>query len=126
MLESQPLGFDLRWSRCVDGYRLADDSTVIESNSHDFEVYRPLAIPALFAEFANQKHTAQGMLEFTNQYGLILGKGSGQISTGGSVTKRFTKAEVDDLLTHHAQFKSTLAAFEKGDWRRPGSRSTPR
>jgi hypothetical protein len=115
MRESQPLGFDLKWSRCVDGYKLADNSTIIESNSPDFEIYRPLKNRALFAEFADQKPTPQGMLEFANQYGLMIGKGAEQISTGGSVTKRFTAAKVDELLKHHAEFKSTFAAFEKGN-----------
>jgi hypothetical protein len=109
---------ELRWSRCLDGYRFTAGSKGIESVSNRWnrwETYSPLKIPDLFAKFAHKKHTPEGMLEFANDWGLLTGSGMSSISTGGRVIRRAIVMAVDAMLAHHAEVRRALDQFNSGD-----------
>jgi len=135
---------DLRWQRCIDGYRFAPGpatkeiesfidfkstkrvakgerspnfrgTAIFNSNtgsiapiSKRFETYRPLQIPALFAEFARTASTSEGMLAFCNTFGLPTGPGSPR-------TARYAITTVDLLLREHAKMRRAFNQLERGD-----------
>jgi hypothetical protein len=107
---------DFEWQRCLDGYRVVRSH--VESASKRFERNRPLETPALFAKFAKDTSaSAEGMLEFCNQFGL-LGGGRPDIPRhirGSNSLTTYESARLDDLLLHHATMRRAFYLFERGN-----------
>lgn len=111
---------DLRWRRCIDGYRFAPGwtseehktgATIFKSNvaniapiSKRFETYRPLQIPALFAVFARTEPNADGMLEFCNKFGVPKPLAAG-----------LPMGTVNAFLREHRTIRRALSHLEQGD-----------
>lgn len=103
---------EFEWWRCLDGYRLHRSG--LDSISERFEQYRPLDTPALFAIFADAPHTAEGMRDFANHYGLL-----GSIRpdiTWGRGKPKFESVVVDDLLRHHTAMRRGVYLYGRHAW----------
>jgi len=100
---------EFEWWRCLDGYRLHRSG--LESASDRFERYRPLETPALFAIFADAPHTADGMLQFCNQFGLL---GGGRPDVPWPRAKPSKESVlVDALLMHHRAMRGALDTLKR-------------
>jgi hypothetical protein len=103
-------------ARCLDGYRLTSKEPFdaqIDSLSENFEVYRPDAFPALFQQFADVPHTAQGMLNFANNFGLI--GGLGYIAPSDLKGESYP---VRDILEQQNALREAIQFYEARDWPR--------
>lgn len=103
---------EFKWWRCLDGYRL--DRSGLDSASGRFEHYRPLDTPALFALFADSPHTADGMLQFCNQFGL-LGGSRPDITRDLNFLPTKEAVVMDVLLGHHRVMRRALDLLEKSN-----------
>lgn len=97
---------EFEWWRCLDGYR--GDRFGLELASERYEQYRPLDTPSLFAKFADAPHSAKGMRDFANQYGL-LGGSRAEIIRGRPIRESVV---MDVLMTHHARMRRAVDLFE--------------
>ena len=102
---------DFVWWRCLDGYRLVRSG--LHSASERFEHYRPLDTPALFAIFGGSPHTADGMLQFCNQFGLLVGGRPDLARLLGKPTKQ--AVIVDEILRHHRAMRRALDLFKRSN-----------
>ncbi len=106
---------EFQWWRCSDGYRLVRSDKALEATSEHFERYRPLETPDLFAKFADSAHSAEGMLAFANQFGLV-GGGRPDIPRTPNRPPKVEGIIVGELLRHHAQVSGARTLFERGKY----------
>jgi hypothetical protein len=107
---------DFQWWRCRDGYRLEQNGELLVAASERFDRYHPMEIGGLFAIFAREESTPEGMQSFCNRYGL-LGEGRADIAPlfTASLVGPVIKVGIDDFLWHHQAMRGAVDLFNSGD-----------
>ena len=122
---------DFQWTRCPDRYELAADvfdpprartaenvekpigPLAIKAKSEQFKSYRPLAdFPHLFGIFANAASTSEGMLGFSNKFGLLGNLAPGPKPAFG---RHVGSQMIEELLEYHSKMRDAYTSFERND-----------
>jgi hypothetical protein len=110
------IDLEWEWQKCRQ-YELRNNRNCssIGAKSQQFDTYRPLKVPALFAKFADATASPVGMLDFCKKFGLPTGEGVNFLAPGQKVVIKKVSVAVDVLLAHQTRMRRAVRAFEAGD-----------
>jgi hypothetical protein len=104
---------EFKWTKCVAGYELANGEKIIRAVGSRWEESDPLVRNDFYTVFARAQPTPQGMLEFSNRFGLLRALNENHaVPTGISMR---TTAGIDDMLAEHRLLRTALRKYENGD-----------